>query len=83
MVRVLEVRLDNMLIILSPVPASTLSEWAEALPLLQTLTIWSGDALAEHAGDKLRKHCPSFKQLRVYTWYAGIYASFPILTTSV
>ncbi|RAK99130.1 uncharacterized protein BO80DRAFT_410751 [Aspergillus ibericus CBS 121593] len=46
----------------------TLSAWIEDLPLLQSLTIWSGDALSQHAGDKLRNHCPAFKHLTIYGW---------------
>ncbi|PYH87914.1 hypothetical protein BO71DRAFT_339995 [Aspergillus ellipticus CBS 707.79] len=50
------------------VPPETLSGWLDGLPLLQSLTIWSGDALSQHAGDKLRNHCPDFKQLTIYGW---------------
>ncbi|PWY73645.1 hypothetical protein BO70DRAFT_364545 [Aspergillus heteromorphus CBS 117.55] len=50
------------------VPPETLTGWLDGLPLLQSLTIWSGDALSQHAGDKLRNHCPDFKQLTIYGW---------------
>ncbi|PYI10405.1 hypothetical protein BO78DRAFT_458515 [Aspergillus sclerotiicarbonarius CBS 121057] len=50
------------------VPPEILSAWIEELPLLQSLTIWSGDALSQHAGDKLRNHCPAFKDLTIYGW---------------
>ncbi|GLA00221.1 hypothetical protein AnigIFM60653_008280 [Aspergillus niger] len=50
------------------VPPETLSAWIEGLPLLKSLTIWSGDALSQHAGDKIRNHSPDFKQLTIYGW---------------
>ncbi|KAL4897853.1 hypothetical protein BDV59DRAFT_168654 [Aspergillus ambiguus] len=50
------------------VPPSVLSGWLEHLPLLQTMTTWSGYALTHHAGDKIRTHCPEFKQLTIYGW---------------
>ncbi|PLB48017.1 hypothetical protein P170DRAFT_386160 [Aspergillus steynii IBT 23096] len=50
------------------ISSSTLVEWLERLPLLRTLSVWSGAALTDHAGDKLRAHCPDFKQLTIYGW---------------
>ncbi|RAL11604.1 uncharacterized protein BO97DRAFT_369990 [Aspergillus homomorphus CBS 101889] len=50
------------------VPTETLLEWIEGLPLLQSLSIWSGDTLSQHAGLKLRQNCPKFKQLTIYSW---------------
>ncbi|KAH8424553.1 uncharacterized protein LDX57_002302 [Aspergillus melleus] len=50
------------------IPSSVLAEWLERLPMLQTLSVWSGASLTEHAGDKLRSHCPDFKQLTIYGW---------------
>lgn len=55
----------------SLVPPETLSAWIEGLPLLKSLTIWSGDALSQHAGDKIRNHSPDFKQLTIYGWYGS------------
>ncbi|KAL3466399.1 hypothetical protein BJX64DRAFT_250811 [Aspergillus heterothallicus] len=50
------------------VPSTTLNEWIEGLPQLQSLTVWSGSALAQQAGEKIRDHCPDFRQLRIYIW---------------
>ncbi|PYI26403.1 RNI-like protein [Aspergillus indologenus CBS 114.80] len=50
------------------VPPETLSKWVEGLPLLQSLTVWSGEALSQHAGSQLRHHCPKFKELTIYSW---------------
>ncbi|KAL2815726.1 hypothetical protein BJX63DRAFT_389477 [Aspergillus granulosus] len=50
------------------VPSTTLNEWVEGLPQLQSLTVWSGSALAQQAGEKIRDHCPDFRQLRIYIW---------------
>ncbi|GFF54489.1 hypothetical protein IFM61606_06656 [Aspergillus udagawae] len=47
---------------------SLLAEWLGELPLLQNLTIWSGVSLTDHAGDKIRTHCPDFKQITIYRW---------------
>ncbi|EAL93367.1 conserved hypothetical protein [Aspergillus fumigatus Af293] len=32
------------------------------------LTIWSGVSLTDHAGDKIRTHCPEFRQITIYRW---------------
>ncbi|EAW18651.1 uncharacterized protein NFIA_086060 [Aspergillus fischeri NRRL 181] len=32
------------------------------------LTIWSGVSLTDHAGDKIRTHCPDFRQITIYRW---------------
>ncbi|PKY01506.1 hypothetical protein P168DRAFT_258083 [Aspergillus campestris IBT 28561] len=50
------------------IPPSVLSSWLEDLPLLQAMTIWSGTALTQHAGNQIRSHCPDFKQLTIYAW---------------
>ncbi|RAH74354.1 uncharacterized protein BO66DRAFT_468188 [Aspergillus aculeatinus CBS 121060] len=50
------------------VPPETLSEWVGGLPLLQSLTVWSGEALSEHTGAQLRHNCPKFKHLTIYSW---------------
>ncbi|KAE8351093.1 hypothetical protein BDV28DRAFT_137897 [Aspergillus coremiiformis] len=50
------------------VQPSVLAEFLQQLPLLQTLTIWSGGSLTDHAGDKIRNHCPDLKQLTIYSW---------------
>ncbi|PYH47529.1 uncharacterized protein BP01DRAFT_390059 [Aspergillus saccharolyticus JOP 1030-1] len=50
------------------VPPETLSEWVAGLPLLQSLTVWSGAALSQHTGAQLRENCPKFKQLTIYSW---------------
>ncbi|KAI9934692.1 hypothetical protein MW887_000309 [Aspergillus wentii] len=50
------------------VPSSSLSEWLEEMPLLQTLNVWSGDSLTQHSGDKIRNHCPEFKRLTIFRW---------------
>ncbi|KAK9602829.1 hypothetical protein V6Z90_000935 [Aspergillus fumigatus] len=47
---------------------SLLAEWLGKLPLLQNLTIWSGVSLTDHAGDKIRTHCPEFRQITIYRW---------------
>ncbi|GKZ31735.1 hypothetical protein AbraIFM66950_000500 [Aspergillus brasiliensis] len=59
---------DWVLVKIGTVPPETLSAWIEGLPLLKSLTIWSGDALSHHAGDKIRNHSPDFKQLTIYGW---------------
>ncbi|GAB1213645.1 hypothetical protein ATERTT37_002795 [Aspergillus terreus] len=53
------------------VQPSVLSEWLEHLPLLQTMTIWSGYALTHQAGERIHDHCPEFKQLTIYGWNNG------------
>ncbi|KAF7587265.1 hypothetical protein BBP40_007504 [Aspergillus hancockii] len=50
------------------VQPSVLAEFLQQLPLLQALTIWSGASLTDHAGDKIRSHCPDLKQLTIYSW---------------
>ncbi|KAL2872382.1 uncharacterized protein BJX67DRAFT_5816 [Aspergillus lucknowensis] len=50
------------------VPPTTLNEWIEGSPQLQSLTVWSGAVLSQQAGEKIRTHCPDFRQLRIYTW---------------
>ncbi|KAL4818906.1 hypothetical protein BDW67DRAFT_156229 [Aspergillus spinulosporus] len=45
-----------------------LNEWIEASPQLQSLTVWSGSTLSQQAGEKIREHCPDFRQLRIYIW---------------
>ncbi|OJJ01148.1 hypothetical protein ASPVEDRAFT_52165 [Aspergillus versicolor CBS 583.65] len=50
------------------VQPTILNEWVEGSPQLQSLTVWSGSALSQRAGDKIRDHCPEFKQLRIYIW---------------
>ncbi|KAE8372729.1 hypothetical protein BDV26DRAFT_88129 [Aspergillus bertholletiae] len=50
------------------VQPSVLAEFLQQLPLLQTLTIWSGASLTDHAGDKIRNHCPDLKQFTIYSW---------------
>ncbi|GES57424.1 hypothetical protein ATEIFO6365_0001071200 [Aspergillus terreus] len=56
---------------LCSVQPSVLSEWLEHLPLLQTMTIWSGYALTHQAGERIHNHCPEFKQLTIYGWNNG------------
>lgn len=51
------------------VSPSTLSEWLQGIPRLESLTVWSGNALSQHAGDTIRNHCPGFKHLTIYRWY--------------
>ncbi|KAL4807115.1 hypothetical protein BDV18DRAFT_136925 [Aspergillus unguis] len=50
------------------VPPTILNEWIETSPQLQSLTLWSGAALSQGAGEKFREHCPEFKQLRIFLW---------------
>ncbi|KAI9368497.1 hypothetical protein BJX61DRAFT_537211 [Aspergillus egyptiacus] len=50
------------------VPPATLNQWIESSPQLQTLSVWSGSVFSQHAGEKIRVHCPDFKQLRIYIW---------------
>ncbi|KAL5339571.1 hypothetical protein BJX70DRAFT_363306 [Aspergillus crustosus] len=50
------------------VPPSILNGWIEETPQLQSLTLWSGAALSQHAGEKIRDHCHDFKQLTIYIW---------------
>ncbi|KAE8151281.1 hypothetical protein BDV25DRAFT_152844 [Aspergillus avenaceus] len=45
-----------------------LAEFLQQLPLLQSLTIWSGASLTDHSGDKIRDYCPELKQLTIYSW---------------
>ncbi|CBF70537.1 hypothetical protein AN5933.2 [Aspergillus nidulans FGSC A4] len=45
-----------------------LNEWIEVSPQLQSLTVWSGSTLSQQAGEKIREHCPDFRQLRIYIW---------------
>ncbi|KAF7125955.1 hypothetical protein CNMCM5793_002314 [Aspergillus hiratsukae] len=59
---------DWILSKIGTVEPSLLAEWLGKLPLLQTLTIWSGVSLTDHAGDKIRTHCPDFKQITIYRW---------------
>ncbi|KAG2004045.1 hypothetical protein GB937_009170 [Aspergillus fischeri] len=60
-----EASLTSRLILVEP---SLLAEWLGKLPLLQNLTIWSGVSLTDHAGDKIRTHCPDFRQITIYRW---------------
>ncbi|KAL4931337.1 uncharacterized protein BDV17DRAFT_256655 [Aspergillus undulatus] len=50
------------------VQPTILNEWIEQSPQLQSLTLWSGAALSQGAGEKIREHCPEFRQLRIYFW---------------
>ncbi|KAL3488731.1 hypothetical protein BJX62DRAFT_171904 [Aspergillus germanicus] len=50
------------------VPSTTLDDWIEGLPQLQSLSVWTGSALSQQVGKKIRDHCPEFKQLRIYIW---------------
>ncbi|KAL4944581.1 hypothetical protein BDV06DRAFT_186846 [Aspergillus oleicola] len=50
------------------VQPSVLNAWIESSPQLQSLTLWSGAALSQKAGEKIREHCPEFRQLRIYFW---------------
>ncbi|KAL4785158.1 hypothetical protein BJX76DRAFT_347213 [Aspergillus varians] len=50
------------------VQPAILNEWIEGSPQLQSLTVWSGAALSQHAGEKISNHCPDFRQLRIYIW---------------
>ncbi|KAL4903596.1 hypothetical protein BDW74DRAFT_155798 [Aspergillus multicolor] len=50
------------------VAPTILNEWIERSPQLQSLTVWSGTALSQRAGEKIREHCPEFRQLRMYIW---------------
>ncbi|RDW90759.1 uncharacterized protein DSM5745_02534 [Aspergillus mulundensis] len=50
------------------VAPTILNEWIEVSPQLQSLTVWSGTALSQRAGEKIREHCPDFRQLRIYIW---------------
>ncbi|KAB8227581.1 uncharacterized protein BDW43DRAFT_293748 [Aspergillus alliaceus] len=50
------------------VQPSLLAEFLQQLPLLQTLTIWSGTSLTDHAGDKIHIYCPDLKQITIYSW---------------
>lgn len=45
------------------------SEYLTGMPLLESLSVWQGETL-KHTGAKIRKHCPEFKRLTVYRWYA-------------
>ncbi|KAE8341626.1 hypothetical protein BDV24DRAFT_174317 [Aspergillus arachidicola] len=47
------------------VQPSELAKFLQQLPSLQTLRIWSGDF---PTGDKIRNHCPNFKQLTIDSW---------------
>ncbi|KAL4986318.1 hypothetical protein BDW68DRAFT_163388 [Aspergillus falconensis] len=50
------------------VAPTVLNEWIEVSPQLQSLTVWSGTTLSQRAGEKIREHCPDFRQLRIYIW---------------
>ncbi|KAL4979899.1 hypothetical protein BDW66DRAFT_126323 [Aspergillus desertorum] len=50
------------------VAPAVLNEWIEVSPQLQSLTVWSGPTLSQRAGEKIREHCPDFRQLRIYIW---------------
>ncbi|KAL4917313.1 hypothetical protein BDW62DRAFT_184210 [Aspergillus aurantiobrunneus] len=50
------------------VPPTILNRWIEGSPQLQSLTVWSGAALSQQAGEKIRDHCHDFRQLRIYIW---------------
>jgi hypothetical protein len=56
-------------LMMMPVPSTTLDDWIEGLPQLQNLSVWTGSALSQQVGKKIRDHCPEFKQLRIYIWY--------------
>ncbi len=51
-----------------PIFLDFLSRWIRRSPRLQCLHLQDGQALDTEAQDALRKDCPLFKSLRLYTW---------------